>query len=294
MLGSAAALGFREKKHSSDDVTLHYLEGPRNGPPLLLLHGMSRDLRCFSSLLSELSSHFHVFALDLRGHGASTHLAGQYRIDQFADDIRAFNASILPQGAALFGHSLGAMVGMFAAAQGKARITSLIVGDSMISPDNLAAGTYDFLFLQLHGLLVRKPSQEELARGIGDIRIRVPGFDETFAIRELPGNGKPVLMEWARSAGQTDPDVLKMSIDRSAFEFWKPAQILPHIACPVLLLQGNPELDALLTDQDVALARRLLPQCEHVKFDLLGHGLFMQQPKPVLHAAVPFLKRHAR
>lgn len=293
MLASASALGFTEKHFSQSNIDIHYAEGQHHGHPLLLLHGTSRDLRSFSSLLPELSSHFHVFTLDLRGHGSSSHIAGQYRIDQFAADVSAFIASVLPKGTSVFGHSLGAMVGMYAAAQDGARIHSLIVGDSMVSPENLASSTYDSLFTQLHRLLVQKLSQEELARGIGDIQIKVPGFDETFAIRELPGNGKPILMEWARSAGQTDPDVLAMAIDRRAFEPWKPAEVLPRISCPVLLLQGNPELDALLTDQDVALAKKILPRCEHVRFDLLGHGLFMQQPKPVLQAVIPFLKKHS-
>jgi hypothetical protein len=30
-----------------------------------------------------------------------------------------------------------------------------------------------------------------------------------------------------------------------------------------------------------------------VKFPLLGHALFMQQPKPVLHAVSDFMQRHA-
>jgi pimeloyl-ACP methyl ester carboxylesterase len=80
-----------------------------------------------------------------------------------------------------------------------------------------------------------------------------------------------------------------MTLNRSSHDSWNPEQILPRIACPVLLLQGNPELDALLSDSDLALAKRLLPRAEHVKFPLLGHALFMQQPKPVLDEVLRFL-----
>jgi pimeloyl-ACP methyl ester carboxylesterase len=65
--------------------------------------------------------------------------------------------------------------------------------------------------------------------------------------------------------------------------------ILPQISCPTLLLQGNPELDALLTDDDVKIALKLLPNARHVKFPRLGHALFMQQAKPVLNAVISFL-----
>ncbi len=99
----------------------------------------------------------------------------------------------------------------------------------------------------------------------------------------------PVLLEWARCARLTDPETLAMTLDGSSFAGWDPAQMLPQISCPTLLLQGNPELDALLTDDDVILALRLLPNAKHVKFPLLGHALFMQQPKPVLKAMTSFL-----
>jgi len=52
-------------------------------------------------------------------------------------------------------------------------------------------------------------------------------------------------------------------------------------------------LDALLSDDDVKLALRLLPNARHIQFPLLGHALFMQQPKPVLDAAISFLSNVA-
>ena len=91
----------------------------------------------------------------------------------------------------------------------------------------------------------------------------------------------------------TDPDALAMTLDGSSFEGWNPAEILPRISCPTLLLQGNPDLDALLSDSDGKLALKLLPKAEHVKFPLLGHALFIQQPKPVLQAVSDFMQRHA-
>jgi pimeloyl-ACP methyl ester carboxylesterase len=181
---------------------------------------------------------------------------------------------------------------MCAAAEPNSSINALIVGDSMISPANLAASIYDRLFVQLHQLMLRGGSCKDMARGIGKIRIQLPGLAEMLTIEELPGMTQASLFEWARCALQTDPDVLAMSLDGTSFEGWDPENTLPRIPCPVLLLQANPELDGLLSDADVALAKRLLPQAEHVKFPLLGHALFMQQPKPVLQAIVAFLEKY--
>jgi pimeloyl-ACP methyl ester carboxylesterase len=283
--------GFQEKFFQAADVSVHYAEGPPNGPPLLLLHGLARDWKSFSVLLPELSPRFHIFALDMRGHGESSRIANGYRIPDYAMDVSAFLKQALPSGAAIFGHSLGAEVGMCVAASEESRVSALILGDPVISPESFAHSMYDPIFLQLHNLMVQGGSQEEMARGIGRVEIRIPGFDQTLRIKELPGNPETVLLEWARSARLTDPEALAMTLDGSSFAGWDPAQILPKISCPTLLLQGNPELDALLTDDDVKLALELLPNARHVKFPLLGHALFMQQPKPVLNAITTFLSR---
>jgi pimeloyl-ACP methyl ester carboxylesterase len=148
---------------------------------------------------------------------------------------------------------------------------------------------YDPLFLQMHKLMTGGLSQKEIATGIGKIEIRIPGFDEVLRIGDLPGNTEASLMEWARCTSLTDPEALAMMLDGSSFVGWDPRQILPRISYPTLLLQGNPELDALLTDADAKLALSLLPNAKHIKFPLLGHALFMQQPKPVLQAITKFL-----
>jgi pimeloyl-ACP methyl ester carboxylesterase len=288
--GEASSLaGFQEKFFQAGSVSIHYAEGQPNGPPLVLLHGLARDWKSFSVLLPELSSRFHIFALDLRGHGKSSRVPRGYRIPDYALDVSAFLKQVIPSGAAIFGHSVGAGVGMCAAADSDCRVAALILGDPVISPESFTRSMYDPIFLQLHQLMLHHPSQPELAHGIGKIEIRIPGFDRALRIEELPGNPGPVLMEWARSVALTDPEALAMTLDGSSFVAWDPAQILPKISCPTLLLQGNPELDALLTDDDVKLALKLLPNAQLVKFPLLGHALFMQQPKPVLHVMLAFL-----
>ena len=291
MTSSNAAWGFAEKSFPASQVSLSYAEGPPNGPPLLLLHGLSRDWRSFSVLLPEVSRRFHVFALDLRGHGKTDHVAGSYRTAEYAQDVIEFMQARLPSGAAIFGHSLGAMVAMHVAASGSCRVKVLILGDTMITPENFRRSLYAPLFRQLHELLRHTPSHAALAAGMGRILIPVPGLNEPVRIEELPGNTAEALAEWAHCALQIDPDAIAMTVDGRAFEDWKPHEILPRISCPTLLLQGNPELDALLSDDDVKLALHLLPNARHIQFPLLGHALFMQQAKPVLNAVTEFLDR---
>lgn len=287
MAGAHSAFGLQNKTYPGQSISIHYAEGPPNGPPLVLMHGLTRDWRSFSVLFPDLAPRFHLFSLDLRGHGESGRVTNGYCISAMAEDVKEFLEAVVGSPAALFGHSLGAMVGMFAAAENP-KVSALIIGDSLITPSNLAA-MYDPIFVQLHRLLLRGGSEQDLGYGIGKIEIHFPGISESLCLEELPGNSKPVLMEWARTAIRTDPECLRMTLDRSSHAGWKPERILPRITCPVLLLQGNPELDALLSDSDLALAKRLLPHARHVKFPLLGHALFMQQPKPVLDEVLRFL-----
>jgi len=284
--------GFKEDFFSAGDVQIHYIESLRNGPPLVFLHGTARDWNSFSVLLPQLSSRFHIFIPDLRGHGQSGRVTGGYRVFQFAADISSFIRNLIPAAPAILGHSLGGIVALTVAAE--CPLSAVIVGDSMLSPENLEAGIYHSLFLQLKDLLVRGGSQEQIACGIGKIQLQLPGIDEPVAIADLAGNTDAILLEWARSAISTDPDVLRMAVDASTYKNWKAENVLPRIPCPVLILQGNPELDGLLTDSDAVFAKRLLRTAEHIKFPLLGHALFMQRPEPVLKAMIEFLERHLK
>jgi len=281
--------GFTEKQFQGSEVCLNYAESAPNGPPLLLLHGLSRDWHGFSVLFPELSRRFHLFAVDLRGHGKSSRAPGGYRISQFARDISEFVQTELPAGTSIFGHSLGAMTGIMVATDRRCKINALIVGDSMITPESLRRSLYFPLFRQLRELMMRFKSQSALAAAMGNIVIPVPGLDQPVRIEELPGNAPDVLMEWSRCALLADPDALAMTVDGTTFDDWEPTKVLPQIACPTLLLQANPELDGMLSDEDVMLALDLLPNGRLVKFPLLGHALFMHQTKPVLEAVARFL-----
>jgi 3-oxoadipate enol-lactonase len=82
------------------------------GPRIVLLHPVGLDLSFFDSLVEELSPHFQVLRVDLRGHGGSpparhdSHL----RLEDFADDVDATMKRLQYGPAAIVGFSLGGMV----------------------------------------------------------------------------------------------------------------------------------------------------------------------------------------
>lgn len=80
----------KENEYRIDNIVLNYVEGPKNGMPILLLHGNMSRWQVFSLIIPDLESNRHVFALDLRGHGKSSHLSGTYTLQNHLSDVISF------------------------------------------------------------------------------------------------------------------------------------------------------------------------------------------------------------
>ncbi len=85
--------------------------GSKQGPQLLLIHGLGANATVWNELLPCIKKDWMGgwMTLDLAGHGRSDHCAS-YSIDGYADDI----AALLPRGREIIiiGHSLGGVVAM--------------------------------------------------------------------------------------------------------------------------------------------------------------------------------------
>src|ERR1017187_7639229 len=101
--------GLVERTFDTGEVRLNYAEGPANGPPLVLLHGLGRRWQVFLPVIPALSLRWHIFAPDLRGHGKSSHVVGESRGTQYSEDIPCLLREGVAAPAVVFGHSLGGM-----------------------------------------------------------------------------------------------------------------------------------------------------------------------------------------
>jgi pimeloyl-ACP methyl ester carboxylesterase len=103
--------------------------GDPSRPPLLALHGWLDNAGSFDALAPRLAGRWYVVALDLRGHGRSTHLppgAWYHYVDAF-DDLTAAFAHFGWTQAALLGHSLGATLASLFAALYPERVSQLLL-----------------------------------------------------------------------------------------------------------------------------------------------------------------------
>src|SRR6476619_4049285 len=74
---------------TNDGVKLHYLEAG-SGNPLVMIPGWSQSAMEFKYQLAGLSAKYHVYALDMRGHGESAKPNHGYRIQRLSADVHDF------------------------------------------------------------------------------------------------------------------------------------------------------------------------------------------------------------
>src|ERR687894_1430731 len=77
--------------HLSTGLRVHYAEqGAREGEPIVFLHAYVDSWFSYSRVLPLLSSEYHSFAPDQRGHGDSDKPQCCYAVDDYAEDVDAF------------------------------------------------------------------------------------------------------------------------------------------------------------------------------------------------------------
>ena len=103
-------------------------DGPDGGVPLVLLHGLGEGMAGWADVAPVLAAHRHVYALDLRGHGASDR-PGDYGLELMRDDVLAFLDALSLGTVDVIGHSMGGIVAYLLAAERPDRVRALILED---------------------------------------------------------------------------------------------------------------------------------------------------------------------
>jgi pimeloyl-ACP methyl ester carboxylesterase len=291
-LGQESEL-LRERTHHTGVVELHYAEGPPNGPPFVLLHGGSTRWQYGAALLEGLADRWHVFAPDLRGHGRSGRVPGRYALRDYAADIAAFLAQVVREPAIVYGHSLGGEIAVMVAAEQPALVRALIHGDAPLSTANHVTEEPAHAAMNQRWHTLAGCPVAEIAAALREMPVVAPGEASPRRAGDVFGEESPWFAFHATSLHLLDPDVLAAVLAGPAVMLagYDPERLLPAIASPVLILRADPALSAM-RDEDVALARRLLPQATVVQLDGVDHSLHgpSRQLERVRAAVMPFLE----
>ncbi len=94
---------------TNDNVKLNYIEAGK-GTPLVMIPGWSQSAAEYKHQIDEFASKYHVYAIDMRGHGESEKPAYGYKVSRLAKDVYDFINYISDDKVYLLGHSMGCSV----------------------------------------------------------------------------------------------------------------------------------------------------------------------------------------
>ena len=115
----------------------HFFIEKGQGEPLILLHGNGENCSYFQGQIDEFSNHYHVYAIDTRGHGRTPRGEKPFTIRQFADDLLGFVDEHHIEKAHLLGFSDGGNIAMVFTIQHPDRINCLILNGANLNTDGV-------------------------------------------------------------------------------------------------------------------------------------------------------------
>lgn len=277
--------------------------GPRNAPPLILLHGFPESHRTWRELVPLLDDRYFLVMPDQRGYGASDRPRGAkaYRSRHLIDDVFAVAHVLGLEQFTLVGHDWGGAVAWAAAMRGDRRIERLAILNA----------PHPAIFQKS---LIENAEQRAASRYISLLRsrfaeagIRRMGLDAFFdraiganagAARVLEAERQQYILEWSQ------PGALTAMLDwyRAARVFvpWSRLTVpvpdavmsrVPKVSIPTLVVWGMRDT-ALLPVQLEGLDR-LVDELTVVKLPQAGHFIPWEAPQPVARALRAFLSPDA-
>lgn len=108
---------------------INYGEVANNNPALLLIHGQMSIWEDYALSMPELSKNWHIYAVDVYGHGESTHDESLYYLDVNGDDLIWFIDNVIGAPTVVSGHSNGAITAAYIAAYGGKNIAGAVLED---------------------------------------------------------------------------------------------------------------------------------------------------------------------
>lgn len=254
------------RRFHGSQVELSFAEAGTAGTPLVLLHGAASHWQPFLPLFPLLAGKYHLYAIDLRGHGGSSHRPGAYRLDDYTSDIHEFIAKEAGAPALVYGHSLGGLVGIGLAARHPQDVRALVLGDPpLYYHDTLTKDTFwPAAFQELLDFQSAHPDPLEM---------------NAWLTQNYPGMPPERREERVRSLQGFDPGVLQSIISDELMQAAPLVRLVPQVQCPVILLRGDPELGSVLRDQDVTYAAGSFRDFRLLEMKTIGHGII---PVPLL------------
>lgn len=279
-MGTSSSQAYLDKNWTSaDGLSLYYRDyaGPDgyDGPPVLCMHGLTRNSRDFAELAEHISKTRRVIVPEMRGRGMSDYApdASTYNPAQYVADVELL---LEEQGIGRFiavGTSMGGLMTMLLAAAKPGRLAGVVMNDigPQIEPQGLERiGGYV-------GQGRSYPTWMHAARSIADVHGEAfPDYDLEawleMAKRTL------VLSQNGRIGYDYDMAIaepFKQPGNAAPVDLWPAFDALKGV--PMVLIRG--ELSDLLSTQTVAEMGKRNPAMTSVTVPRIGHAPMLSEPE---------------
>ncbi|MDA1278592.1 MAG: alpha/beta hydrolase [Chloroflexi bacterium] len=250
---------------NTSTVEVNYAEGPDNGPPVVLIHGIGGWWKDWESVIEQLSVRWHVYAIDLRGHGDSGRTSGSYDFIDYPSEVIEFLRDVVRTPAYLVGHSLGGVTAASVCARNPELVAAAVLEDPpLYIREWFEESPSSSRFKQLFEI---RSKNLDIRGTAGELR----KMNDTMSDAALLASAKKVL--------KVDPGVWGAAIGARMTDTWDPDAVLGSVSSPVLLVQANPDMHGVLRDVEATRTINLLAQGRHVKWDDSGHLMHASHPE---------------
>jgi len=272
----------------SNGARLHYYRAvPAPGKPVIVMvHGVTDNGLCWTTLTQELQDDYDIYMLDARGHGLSDPFTDSSTGETLIEDLVGFMQAMKLTKPILMGHSMGAATVMRLGAEYPELPRAVIMLDPLLGPlpdfaRPAAAGTGAAPPARRPGSFVMFGSAEELVAQNND------PFDDLVATcrRQDPKWDLADCQYWALSKKQYHGpySATQMQAIRATMAL---ADSLARIAVPALILKADapPEVRAANLE-----AARVMKNGKLVHVDDAGHSLHRDQRARTVELLTGFL-----
>jgi pimeloyl-ACP methyl ester carboxylesterase len=311
--------GFTEKQFDTGEVVLNYVEGPDNGLPLLLIPGQMESWQGYKLVMPELAERFHVFSVDLRGHGKSTRTPGNYSYNICGEDLKLFIRDVIGEPTLVAGLSSGGVLAIWLGANAPEDVLAVIAEDppifSSIYP-RIQEEKFMARNFQLAVDILGAPGERDVEGYMSEMGVPVEGKSELMMIPPFfvktiffldrlnrvvhPNNpyDTPFLPFNMRAGykflSEYDTDFSRATLDGDLSRDFDPEETLKQVECPMLLIWAGAtrhETWGLLGAMDANDMERVVSLVDDLKVVEIpgGHEIHMLQPDRYIDEITKFV-----
>lgn len=259
----------KSKEVSANGIRIHYLEwGKVTAPDLVLVHGWATAGVAWSDVAEGLSDRYHIIAPDNRGNGESEVPVSGYLLRDYAEDLRQLIPNLELRRPFFAGHSWGANIGAFVAAEYPELVSKVVLEDPVCWK------MMDAFVTIIPQILARRerPEAELLAEALKRGASMEQAEREVYLASHFSPNALTQVSTLNRDWALTCEEAFK------------------NAAVPALVLVADPRAGGYISREELEYYRKIVsPNVRFRTWEGVGHTMHMSEPERLVRELHGFL-----